>query len=394
MAFNPLQSLLAGAQGRQQFDQIQAQQNLAQAAGQPGFNPTFSPELQQVAALSNDPGQQFLKLDRRKQESFFNDAQKGLKLAKAGKWGEVTKLAQNRMEDIFNSNGDPSDTLAVISAVSSGDFEGATQLLQSGVDAGITAGFLKQTGTSAGREKERLFRVLQSMPEGNEKDQFARIIGAEGKAASLEDRLKFEADKQTIVGGTKVNQKLDELKRIESETEDKRSMIELRKITIDETKIKNLKDRQLAVDKKNISRKEARNAIDLTEGLLKGDAFSSAFGRFNNAPPEGLRTQANIDARAQVDQVTSLISLEAREKLRGQGTITDSETATLAKSATLLANPLISDPLARKELRRVRGIFEDAEDRNRLKRETIQQQEADTQAAQTFNFDAQGNLIQ
>lgn len=314
-----------------------------------------------------------------KTRRFFGGVNELKLLSDQGDWDGVRRATQNiaQIDPRFVEGSE-----MIYNQLTNGDFDGVKQSINNSYQLGLDNGLINDPSkggrTAVGREKERQFKLLQDMPEGDARDEFARLIGAKGKQESLDDKLKFQVGKQTQVGNIKTNQRLIELKRIEAETEEKRSMLELRKITIDETKIKNLNDRQLAIDKKNSGRKEAGNAINLVDNLLKGDSFSSAFGRFNNMPPEGARSQSNIDARAQVDQVTSLISLEAREKLKGQGTITDSETATLAKSATLLANPLISDQLARKELRRVRGIFEDVEDRNRLKRETINQQQNQT----------------
>ena len=109
-------------------------------------------------------------------------------------------------------------------------------------------------------------------------------------------------------------------------------------------------------------------------GLLKDDRFSVGFGKVATASPDLLKTQNALDVRAEIDQVIGLLSLESRQKLKGQGTISDSETKTLEKSSTVLANPLISDNLARKELTKVRGIFEDAAARNQLKKETKEAQ--------------------
>jgi hypothetical protein len=155
MPFNPLQSLLAGQQGRQQFDQNQAQQALAQASQQPGFNQAFSPEAQQVAAFSANPLEKFAALDKRRQQIFFDDASKGLKLAKSGNWGEVTRLAENRIESLLQLGGDTADTDAVLSAIENQDFEGATALLQSGVDAGVQTGFLKGQAATKRAPKQK-----------------------------------------------------------------------------------------------------------------------------------------------------------------------------------------------------------------------------------------------
>ena len=142
-------------------------------------------------------------------------------------------------------------------------------------------------------------------------------------------------------------------------SQEKQQGIELNKIKIDETKINNEQKRQEAIDQKNIRRTEADAAVDRIDSLLKDDRFSKAFGKVVTTTPELLRPQDAIDAIAAVDQVRGLITLESRQKLKGQGTITDTEQKTLEQSASILSNPLISDEAARRELRRVKRIFED-----------------------------------
>ncbi len=183
-------------------------------------------------------------------------------------------------------------------------------------------------------------------------------------AADTEARRFREAQAQADVNVSEVLTK-------EAVSKEVRQQLQLNKIKIDETKIKNEQEKTVAINAKNARRKEATNAAALVTGLLAGDRFSSAFGRVVNNLPESVRPQESIDARAEVDQVVGLLSLESRQKLKGQGTITDSEAKTLEKSATVLANPLISDTLAKRELGRVRGIFESAAARNQLDKTTL-----------------------
>ena len=75
-----------------------------------------------------------------------------------------------------------------------------------------------------------------------------------------------------------------------------------------------------------------------------------------------MRSQKALDAIALRDQVVGLLSLENRQKLKGQGAITDSEAASLERAATVLSNVSISDTLAKSELERVREIFSDNQD--------------------------------
>lgn len=155
----------------------------------------------------------------------------------------------------------------------------------------------------------------------------------------------------------------------------------LGKIKLDETTARSQSDKLDIIDAKNTRRKEAEGATATINDLLVGDKFSKAFGRVVSVTPGILQSQEAIDAKASLDQVIGLLSLESRQKLKGQGTISEGEANTLAKSATTLANPLISDKAARKELRKVRNIFEDAAERNQLNRRTIEDQEKDQSAA-------------
>lgn len=233
------------------------------------------------------------------------------------------------------------------------------------------------------REFESLLRVAQD-PNATEfeRNSAKRELGGLARVgSSTTERIATDPNLSSLVAQSQADiaeakaqvisdVKVSEAKAIETETEAGRQKIIKGGLNIDETKIKNTEKKRELIEAKNLRRKEANNAITVVDSLLKDDVFSNAFGRFNNAPPEGFRTQANIDARAQVDQIVGLITLESRNKLKGQGTISDSESKTLEKSSTILTNPLIGDNVARKELRRVQRIFEDASDRNQLKQQT------------------------
>ncbi len=222
--------------------------------------------------------------------------------------------------------------------------------------------------------------TIQSLSTGgtNVVSPQGEVLTGGARKKALDSALRSKVVQKGDIAQTISDVRVDEAIRLEQETEKGRQEVTKGRINIDETKIKNKESRLQAVNAKNARRKEADNASAVISDLLDGDSFSSAFGRFNNAPSEGFRTQSNIDARAKVDQVVGLLSLESRQKLKGQGTITDSEAKTLAQSATILTNPLISDSVARKELRRVKRIFEDASDRNQLKQETLQQEQQPT----------------
>jgi len=93
------------------------------------------------------------------------------------------------------------------------------------------------------------------------------------------------------------------------------------------------------------------------KGKLVDDIYGSITGRTPTV------SQSSINAEALRDQITGLLTLENRQKLKGQGTITDVEVGQLERSASLLGNPLIGPELAKTELNRVRSIFANAKKR-------------------------------
>lgn len=100
---------------------------------------------------------------------------------------------------------------------------------------------------------------------------------------------------------------------------------------------------------------ESRTAIDNIDNVLLNDGYKKIYGLGDNFIPT---IQANsVALEAQVNQVVSLLGLESRKKLVGQGTISDGESKALGESATILGQFGISEEVALKELKKVRGIF-------------------------------------
>ena len=202
------------------------------------------------------------------------------------------------------------------------------------------------------------------------------LEGAE-RTDALNSALQVKVQQKEDIAQVVSDVKIDEVVALESKSKQTAQEIEKQKINIDETKFKNIERRDQVINAKNARRKEADAAQIQIDSLLDGDRFSKAFGKVVTTTPELLRSQDSIDAIADVNQIKGLITLESRQKLKGQGTITDSEQKILAQSATVLDNPLISDERARKELRKIKRVFEDSSDRNQLKRETKDRIEAE-----------------
>jgi len=89
-------------------------------------------------------------------------------------------------------------------------------------------------------------------------------------------------------------------------------------------------------------------AIDSNLGAVSGLWGKAGIGRVSG---EGLATKALID------QIKNSLTLEARQKLKGQGQISDAETAMLANSVSKLIPGMPQEAL-KKELGEIKNILE------------------------------------
>lgn len=76
-------------------------------------------------------------------------------------------------------------------------------------------------------------------------------------------------------------------------------------------------------------------------GTVAGAIGGAAVGFF--AGPDAAAGTARADYEAKADQLAAMITLEGRSALKGQGTITDSEQALLARAETILSNKNVSE---------------------------------------------------
>lgn len=208
--FNPLAALLSGQQARTQFDinaqqqqAIQLQNQLAEQAGQGGFNPLFSQQFAQLGAL--DPGlssnivSNFLNLSDERKGAFFKDAQKANKLLDQNRVQDIIQLGQNRRRDLLNldPNADTSDTDLVIGfaqqGLQTGDFSQLRGSLEQAIDLGIDQGFLKDPLGSKIKisSEQTFFNELTKDLSSNRKRLAADIrLGLKARAGtSAQERL-------------------------------------------------------------------------------------------------------------------------------------------------------------------------------------------------------------
>lgn len=199
------------------------------------------------------------------------------------------------------------------------------------------------------------------------------VISAAGLTPT--EKIQQAVDIQQQTGDIKTQQAIKKQTALELTSEEKKQVIKLTKLKIKESQFKDGEERQQARNVKETRRKEALNAASVIGRLLSDDRFTAGFGRLATVTPATLKSQQMRDVDAEIDQVVNLIGLEARQKLKGQGTVSDSEAQALAKSATVLANRLISNEAARREFTRIRGVFEDAAARNQLEGPTREEEQ-------------------
>jgi hypothetical protein len=312
----------------------------------------------------------------------------------------ASKLQQRIAMMDNDPNTDSTESREALAQVLSGDVEGLRRDAQASV-ALFNMRNGQQQGAPAGtREFQNLLNIAQD-PNSTplEKDSanrqlgnLARVGSSAGERVATNSVLGSQVATQKGAESTATEQaksdvKVKEALRIEQETESGKQGIESRRLDIDETKINNDQQKQDAINSKNSRREEADSAVAQITSLLTGDRFSSAFGRVVTNTPDIAKSKRSIDAIADINQIKGLLTLESRQKLKGQGTISDGEQKILGESATVLNNPLISDERARKELRKIRNVFETASDRNQLKKQT-------KDLPIVIRFDAEGNQIQ
>ena len=85
--------------------------------------------------------------------------------------------------------------------------------------------------------------------------------------------------------------------------------------------------------------------------------FDDVFGPIDRFKPVGINSGESF-VRATIEQLQGILAVEARGKLKGQGQISDSETAMLEKSLTILKSRGISEEQAKREIARIYHVME------------------------------------
>ena len=108
---------------------------------------------------------------------------------------------------------------------------------------------------------------------------------------------------------------------------------------------------------KNGKRGEILDNYSLANEILSNPNLATATGRSSVLNPANYIPGSDVQlVKNQINQLTALLSLENREKLKGSGAVSDYESRQLAQSASALGTNL-SDEDFERELKKVRGVF-------------------------------------
>lgn len=399
-AFNPLQNFNQGlAAGQQQ--RISGLQNaLTGQIQQGGFDPSASAELQQLTALDPSAGRNtlatFQALDENRQKAFFQDARKGREMLERGDNEGFLRLAANRKDAINQLGGDSSDIDSVVQSFASGDIGGTLSQLMQAERAGVASGLLPNLTSDrpVSVQSSKILddgTIIEVLKGGGR-----QVISTTGEILTgdaARDAVKVSRDQA-------FNRK-KELARL------------AQTIKREEAKEGLLTDQQTAIQRGNIQRLGAlsststgrssavKKATKFKSALEKGEAFSGAGRRAASFIPGVFTSQGQFD-----EEFNAFAEVAARQQLKASGETrpTDADVqgmkqAMFGSGRDESVNVQLLDDFIKDQLSQTQELDQliEASKSGGLSGFTFTQAQPEAQPSaqgQSFNFDAQGNLIQ
>lgn len=98
------------------------------------------------------------------------------------------------------------------------------------------------------------------------------------------------------------------------------------------------------------------DAYNIANNLLNDVNLDSILGNIEGRKPDWMLSGEQISTTSQLDQLINTLTVAARGAIKGQGAISDAETAMLASAQTALKRTM-SETAARKEIRKVKGVI-------------------------------------
>lgn len=201
------------------------------------------------------------------------------------------------------------------------------------------------------------FGRLQAAVDVEGNPVFIRANNRTGEVGAVQGFRPPTAEERASAAGLATTAKEDARTRA-LDAREKRLQSQRQKIEKDEI---DLVERRIGLNqnkaKQDARKAEAIDSLNLANTLLNSD-LASIYGKGESLIPDLVRSQEGIDLMRQRDQFVASLQLMQAGKLKGQGTITDSEREILKNSITVLSDPNISPELAAREIQRLIPIYQ------------------------------------
>lgn len=336
---------------------------------------------------------QLMELDDQRKGALFQDARTVNSFLKSGQPEQALNVLSNRLSLIEQIGGDPSDTMEVANFIAQGDLQGATNLLDAVEEAGVQSGFLEGPEiTTDSVQSSKIFddgTVLQVMKGGGR-----RVTSPSGEV------LTGDAAREAIKSANqKVQDRKIALKRLDQKIKREQSK---EGILTDQQRLnqsQNIKRIGLLSDTATGRSSAIKKAIKFRDALKEGSAFSGAGRRAAQFIPGVFTSQGQFD-----EEFNAFAEVAARQQLKASG-----ETRPTDADVQGMKNAMFG--IGRDETVNVQLLDDFIKDQQAQNNELDQLIEATnsgdlssftfsgnqpqpSEVIQTFNFDAQGNLIQ
>lgn len=199
-----------------------------------------------------------------------------------------------------------------------------------------------------GQASERFFQPTEVVNEEGNRILIQASSSPDGKARILDFKPINKAEDAGNIEKKKIEGR-ESTRTGQSELSDKQFNARLK-----ELKLKSAESAEISKSKSDI------DILGVAQSLLGAKGFNGLFGFLQGRVPA--LTQDIVDADVDRERLVSLLSLENRKKLQGQGNISDFEGKQLGKAATILADRRISEEKARGAVEDIIDVFADKTD--------------------------------
>jgi len=221
---------------------------------------------------------------------------------------------------------------------------------QIGVDTSRMFGSDRSGMASAKTEIYPDGTTVQALPNGEVQvqDPSGKIVTGQERLDVLKAAQASRAGQAGAVVSAQEKAKTKEMKRRESALKSQAQSIEQQSIEL----LQKQAEFDATQAKQEIQEQTAGDLFGLGVELLDSD-LDSIYGRGESLYPDLFRGQQGIDLIAKRNRFVAALELAAAGKMKGQGTLSDSERKILKEGATTLSNPDISAEAAQAEIQRI-----------------------------------------